>query len=360
MTVEIRTLRVDEIADATAAMDGVMRRAYNAPTFVAQIGWYSTVQPDCLVVATDGDTIVGTGCGIAYPDAGFGWIGVIATEPAYERQGIGKRITEHIAAILDGLGCASVLDASLAGEPLYTRMGFVDHGPTRVMAIDPAVAVGSSVAGGSGVAGGAVGAGSGAVGGTVDRAGSAAAGGAVGAAGGAVDVAGGAVDGAGSGAAGGAVDGALVTVMSSTVFPATELSATSAGDVADVAAYDASVFGADRSELLRLLVHDHPGRSAFVRSASGAVAGFVIAQHAVIGPFAADDSDALRALLAFAAGLPWDNGARICVPPESVHLPTLVELGCHTVRELRHMRRGIDVLPGRSDRYAGRISLGIG
>jgi hypothetical protein len=138
------------------------------------------------------------------------------------------------------------------------------------------------------------------------------------------------------------------------------LSAASARDLGEVAAYDASVFGADRSALLQVLVREYPGRSAFVRSADGAVVGLVVAQHAVIGPFAAEDSDTLGALLAFAAGLPWDSGARICVPPESAHLPALGELGCHTVRELRHMRRGIDVLPGRSDRYAGRISLGIG
>jgi hypothetical protein len=48
------------------------------------------------------------------------------------------------------------------------------------------------------------------------------------------------------------------------------------------------------------------------------------------------------------------------VPPESGHLGTLVQLGWRTIRELRHMRSGIDALPGQAAHYAGRISLGIG
>jgi hypothetical protein len=36
-------------------------------------------------------------------------------------------------------GCASVLDASAAGAPVYERMGFVDHGLTTVMGLEGAV-----------------------------------------------------------------------------------------------------------------------------------------------------------------------------------------------------------------------------
>lgn len=291
MGIVVRTLVPEEAPAASLVMDEVMQRAYKAPSFAAQIGWYAAVQPDCLVVATDDSTgsaiapIVGTGCGIAYPDARFGWIGLIATEPAYERQGIGARLTEHVAQSLAGHGCASVLDASVAGGPLYERMGFVDHGPTRVMLLD-SVAAGSA----------------------------------------------------------GADVGEPINVA----------------NLADVVAYDASVFGAERRSLLRVLVTDYPGRSMLVRSRDGAVSGFVIAQHAVVGPLAAADSDSLAALVRFAAGLGWERGVQLCVPPESEHLATLIELGWRTVRELRNMRRGIDTLPGSSRLYAGRVSLGFG
>ena len=42
-------------------------------------------------------------------------------------------ITELLSDVLAGHGCASVLDASLAGGPVYERMGFADHGLTTVM-----------------------------------------------------------------------------------------------------------------------------------------------------------------------------------------------------------------------------------
>ena len=78
-------------------------------------------------------SVVGTGCCIAYPDAGFGWIGLVATLPAFQRRGIATAITEFLGRTLAAYGCASVLDASLAGGPVYERMGFADCGVTRVL-----------------------------------------------------------------------------------------------------------------------------------------------------------------------------------------------------------------------------------
>jgi hypothetical protein len=79
----------------------------------------------------DGD-IIGTACCIAYPDAGFGWIGLVGTSPAHQRKGIGRAVTERCVEILAGHGCASVLDASTSGRPVYEKMGFADHGPTAI------------------------------------------------------------------------------------------------------------------------------------------------------------------------------------------------------------------------------------
>lgn len=286
MTIVVRTISPIDLLVAAPLMDGVMQRAYNVASFASQIQWFAAIQPDGLVVAETDGIIVGTGCAIAYPDAGFGWVGVIATEPGYERRGIGRLVTEHVAEILRRHGCAAVLDASLSGGPLYESMGFVDHGLTRVLSID----VASDPAA-----------------------------------------------------------GAAAPVRSIT-----------SADLADVAAFDREVFGADRSRLLEILVRTFPGRTGLVRDAGGVVVGYVIAQHGVIGPLAAADGDVLAELVAFARTLPWEQPPQICVPPESAHLATLVRLGWRTTRELRHMRRGIAVLPGRTDRSAGRVSLGIG
>ncbi|MCU1398551.1 MAG: family N-acetyltransferase [Acidimicrobiales bacterium] len=282
MSITLRVIAPTEIDAAIPKMDAVMRRAYKGPSFRAQIGWYAAVQPDALVVVEDAGEIVGTGCGIAYADAGFGWIGLIGTEPTYERRGIGALVTERVAEILAGHGCASVLDASAAGGPLYERLGFTDHGPTRIVSVP----------------------------------------------------------------------------QRGTPHPRVEL--VGVDDLAAFAAYDAAVFGADRSALLAVLLADHPGRCGLVRGADGAVVGVVLAQHTTVGPLAADDPDTLAELVAFAAELPWNDDARICVPPESAHLDTLLALGGVHSRDLRHMRRGVPLLPGRTAAYAGRISLGIG
>jgi GNAT superfamily N-acetyltransferase len=116
------------------AMDSVMQRAYDIPTFRTSVDRFAAVQPDGLAVVEHDGCVVGTGCCVAYPDGGFGWIGLVATLTGFQRQGIGTAITEHLSTVLAGHGCAAVLDASLAGGPVYERMGFTDCGFTRVMA----------------------------------------------------------------------------------------------------------------------------------------------------------------------------------------------------------------------------------
>jgi ribosomal protein S18 acetylase RimI-like enzyme len=115
-------------------MDVVMQQAYGVASFRVSIERFVAVQPDGLVVVEDDGEVVGTGCCIAYPEGGFGWVGLVATAPGYQRRGIATAITDVLAEVLASHGCASVLDASLAGGPVYERMGFVDHGPTKVMA----------------------------------------------------------------------------------------------------------------------------------------------------------------------------------------------------------------------------------
>jgi predicted N-acetyltransferase YhbS len=67
---------------------------------------------------------------VTYPAAGFGWIGIVGTLPGFGRRGIGRATTEACVEFIEASGCASVLDASTSGAPVYERLGFVDHGPT--------------------------------------------------------------------------------------------------------------------------------------------------------------------------------------------------------------------------------------
>lgn len=61
----------------------------------------------------------------------FGWIGLMAVDPAYQRRGIGAAILERLLAQLEQAGCPlAVLDSSAAGAPLYDRYGFQDDGAT--------------------------------------------------------------------------------------------------------------------------------------------------------------------------------------------------------------------------------------
>jgi ribosomal protein S18 acetylase RimI-like enzyme len=279
--------RVDPAAEPATleAMNLVMQQAYGVPSFQTSIERFAAVQPDGLAVVEVDGTVVGTGCCVAYPDGKFGWIGLVATLPRFQRQGIGTDVTELLSGVLLEHGCASVLDASLAGGPVYERMGFVDRGLTRVM----------------GYAGG-------------------------------------------SDAIAAAVE---------------ECEQLTPDDVGEVARFDAARFGANRRQLLAKAVDQHPGRAVVLRR-RGKVAGYLVAQESTLAPVVADTSESLTTLIAAALRLDWVTPPRINVPPESGHLATLERLGFEHRRELRHMRRGIEALPGRRESIAAQLSLGEG
>ncbi len=266
-------------------MDAVMQQAYGVSSFRTAIDRFVAVQPDGLAVVEQDGSVVGTGCCVAYPDGGFGWVGLVATAPPFERRGVATAITEYLSGVLEGHGCFSVLDASAAGGPVYQRMGFADRGLTRVM--------------------GYVGAG----------------------------------------------EPAPVTEH--------ECQQLVADDLDEVARFDAPRFGAARRDLLAKLIEQHSGRALVLRR-RGNVAGLLVAQDTTLGPVVADTSESLTSLISAALRFDWTSPPRINVPPESGHLATLHRLGFEIRRELRHMRRGIEVLPGRRESIAGLTSLGEG
>lgn len=100
------------------------------PSRRARVRRFLAVQPDGWVLAEDHRGIVAVGGCVAYQPGGFGWIGLVATAPECQGEGLGARVTQWLVDRLADHGCAAVLDASDAGAPVYRRLGFVDHGLT--------------------------------------------------------------------------------------------------------------------------------------------------------------------------------------------------------------------------------------
>jgi GNAT superfamily N-acetyltransferase len=126
------------------AVDQVLMRAYKMTSRRSRVKRYVALEPGGWVTIRDGSDVVGVGGCIAYRTGGFGWIGLIGTDPSAERKGIARTITAWLVDYLATRGCASVLDASAAGAPLYERMGFADAGLSHVL-LAPEVVMASTV-----------------------------------------------------------------------------------------------------------------------------------------------------------------------------------------------------------------------
>lgn len=123
----------------TAKIIQLLDLAYGFPVSPARLNRFLACEPHGWTnVHHENGALVGVGGTIAYPDGGFGWIGLVATDPAFERQGIGRMVTEACVAHLRSRHCSPVLDASADGAPLYRRMGFVDSGQSALFSHDGA------------------------------------------------------------------------------------------------------------------------------------------------------------------------------------------------------------------------------
>jgi len=107
------------------AADEVVIAAYNLTRGRKEaLRRYLTLQPDGAFVVKDDNTIVGFGAALDYGI--FAYIGLMSVHPAMQKRGIGKLLIDSILAWLDQRGCqTALLDASIAGEPLYLQYGFV-------------------------------------------------------------------------------------------------------------------------------------------------------------------------------------------------------------------------------------------
>lgn len=79
------------------------------------------------VIAFDGGTPVGTGCG--FLDRGVGGIYYVATPPEFARRGVASAVTTSLVNDLLVEGAEYVvLQASMQGFPVYERLGFSTRG----------------------------------------------------------------------------------------------------------------------------------------------------------------------------------------------------------------------------------------
>ncbi len=243
-------------------------QAYQSASRLAEIHRYLRLQPDGWFLAWAGDQAVGLGGAIDY--GAFGYVGLVSVLPEAQHGGIGRALMRHILAwrVARG-GPMLVLDASVAGQPLYTQLGFVVDDASVVWKSGDAPRLTTTP------------------------------------------------------------DAALEQVFSCTN-----------DDLAEIAAYDAARFGADRTAALADLLASHPGRAALTRDDTGRITGYALAQAQNIGPWLADDAPSARALLAWALALdaPPDG---VLVPAQNTQAASLLAAaGFAPQRQLAHMRLG--------------------
>jgi GNAT superfamily N-acetyltransferase len=107
-------------AERGAALSREIGWSHTAETWENLIRWGGDGS-FCLV---DGDLLVATSIAVHYSPA-LAWIGVVITHPAYQRQGLARRMMETSIDYLRSKDTTCImLDASEMGRPLYESMDF--------------------------------------------------------------------------------------------------------------------------------------------------------------------------------------------------------------------------------------------
>jgi predicted N-acetyltransferase YhbS len=129
MTITIRTLTRGDVAVA----DDILVAAFAAArSYAHDLNRNLAIQPDGWFMALRDGTPVGTAGSIDY--GAFAYVGLVSVRPEAQRQGIGLALMEHVLAWLERRNCPLVvLDASVAGMPMYVRLGFVETDRTLVL-----------------------------------------------------------------------------------------------------------------------------------------------------------------------------------------------------------------------------------
>ncbi|HZU11988.1 MAG TPA: GNAT family N-acetyltransferase [Chloroflexota bacterium] len=131
-------------------------------------------------------------------------------------------------------------------------------------------------------------------------------------------------------------------------------------DLEALAAFDASLFAADRTAALAALL-SQPSTLAYVSRAGGDIAGYIMARDKrIIGPWLALNDQAAGSLLAAVLTLAFDGPAQLRIPGQNPSAEAIARrAGFVEVRRLRHMALG-PYPPQRRDRIYGEASFSLG
>lgn len=110
--------------DDVSALDGVLMRAFDtSESFGSGIVRHLRLEPEGCFVADYQGRPAGMVTSILYGDTAY--IGYMAVEPAFQGKGLGRALIKHVMSCVERRGCRTVLlDATVAGEPLYRSLGF--------------------------------------------------------------------------------------------------------------------------------------------------------------------------------------------------------------------------------------------
>lgn len=121
-------IRVITSADLDAA-DRILLAAYGGGSRRHALASYLVLQPDGWIMTYVDGAPAGVAGTINYGPTAY--IGLVGVDPAYQRRGLALAMMRHLLAWLAARGNPVVLlDASVAGAPLYERLGFVDDEQT--------------------------------------------------------------------------------------------------------------------------------------------------------------------------------------------------------------------------------------
>lgn len=132
-------------------------------------------------------------------------------------------------------------------------------------------------------------------------------------------------------------------------------------DLPDLAEFDRPIFGADRSELLALLLRDFPQRAWLVRDRDGALSGYLFAKGRRLGPWAALRQADADALLLAALNAPMEGPPSFVTPASNRQAHWLfLRYGFQRMSACRHMRRGRLPRVERRDLVYAQTSYAVG
>jgi GNAT superfamily N-acetyltransferase len=132
-------------------------------------------------------------------------------------------------------------------------------------------------------------------------------------------------------------------------------------DLDTLIGFDRPIFGGDRGPVLKILLHDFPGRAFGVYSKSGQLKGYLFAQSARLGPWVALDPDDAELLFRAALSLAPDYHPSVILPEVNAAGTKLLERFGYEMKLInRHMYRGCLPLPSQRSFFYGQTSFGLG